>query len=268
MGCTQKRSKFSTKNSTNHSHPHRTLPLRPLLSTQPPSPASPYPTTKFKVPIISSTLSTTPHINTNTNYTTPNHHSREGSFSKIFHTTSPLNIMSTKTSNSTDNTPPPPDVFAPGQFDQIFQDLPLWVQKQLLFAWADKLSSDNEAGKDVAIVEMIGDITKLNLQGGLPWKEEKKLSTSLPTLPFSHRLAHLNLSKTGMGNASPLHDLLQNPILQHLETLDLGGCDTTCFHFSTPRTPFQIFTPSISPTTEAYKTSMQHQWSNSPNSKH
>ena len=46
-------------------------------------------------------------------------------------------------------------------------------------------------------------------------------------LPFSSRLAHLDLSKSTIGKHTTLIKFLSNPIFQHLITLDLSGCQLT-----------------------------------------
>ena len=103
--------------------------------------------------------------------------------------------------------------------DEVFGQLPLWCRLHILFAWAKQLALD-EDDHDMGIVELIGSLTVLNFNNYL--KIDQKFLSLLTSLPFSVRLAHLDLSQTPIGNVPELAKMLSHPIFQHLETLNLS----------------------------------------------
>ena len=107
-----------------------------------------------------------------------------------------------------------------GVVDELFSQLPLWACLHILFGWADLFSTPDDPNCS-NVMEFIGDITILNFHHYLEMDQAKFLS--LANLPFSSRLAHLDLSESNIGKYPTLVEFLSHPIFQHLVTLNLNG---------------------------------------------
>ena len=75
---------------------------------------------------------------------------------------------------------------------------------------------------NLGLVELIRTITVLDFSHYFGINTDRDQFGTLIHLPFSSTLAHLNLSKTLIGDSSGVMETLSHPIFQHLVTLDLS----------------------------------------------
>ena len=119
--------------------------------------------------------------------------------------------MSTTTTTSSTS-------FPMGVIDKVLAELPFGVRFAIILNWARKFA-DRDYVRNPGIVEIIQTITTLDFRGCLMLNEAT--FPALKFLPFSHHLAHLDLSYTHVGKYQDCVNMLGHPIFQHLETLNL-----------------------------------------------
>jgi hypothetical protein len=126
------------------------------------------------------------------------------------------------------------DGFPLGLIDEVMAQLPLWSRNHIIFNWATRFQDGTD--QDPSIVEIFGTITILNFHHYLKI-DEKFLF--LAHLPFSHRLAHLDLSQAPIGQHPDLVKFLSHPIFQFLAILNLKETELRSIDpfFNTPH-PF------------------------------
>ena len=129
------------------------------------------------------------------------------------------------------------DDFPPELIDLVFSQLPTSCQNHIILTWAKRFALDRT---DIppGVCDVIKTITTLDFSNYISINDDFR---NIIYLPFSHKLAHLNLSHTPIGQHRELLGIFADPIFQHLETLNLENTQlSTVYSFNLLYAPHQF----------------------------